>query len=269
MRDWMRMLGRLAAVVAVALLLVGLGAEATSAKDSKPRKVNDSGSEAAFKAECEIMDGEFFKVGSGPVSSCLWSNGGDTLCKNDGNDCTYTPPPPKRVTSGGARSPFVGTGGKATAGTGSRIAMMSGSADFQPAADDTMAAVPALFLGIEAPSPDEAAAAPDTILPVAAPAEAAGSAEPVADELVTLPVVGSPGDAPVVDLPVTTLPVEVPEEQPVIEVPVTTLPVEPPAGEPVVVDLPVTTLPVETAEEHPIIEVPVTTLPVEEPQGQP
>jgi hypothetical protein len=85
MNRTMRNMGRLAAVVAVALVLTGLGATVAGAKVTK---YPDPGSKAQFQWECELLGGTFTDTGDGNTW-CQTPDGKQILCDANGRDCHH------------------------------------------------------------------------------------------------------------------------------------------------------------------------------------
>jgi hypothetical protein len=105
MNRTMQTIGRLAAVLAVALILTGLGAKITDA--SVVTKWPDPGSKAQFKSECELLGGTFTDTGDGNTW-CQTPDGQQIVCDANGQDCHHISRPNPQDPDGPGDGSVVG-----------------------------------------------------------------------------------------------------------------------------------------------------------------
>src|SRR5215213_4245678 len=84
-----------AAVVGLAVLAVLCSGDQVNAEIKTD---TNNGSKAAFKSSCEstVLDGvpgAFVDSPKDGLTACVYGDGSKTTCNQQGNNCTYTPPP--------------------------------------------------------------------------------------------------------------------------------------------------------------------------------
>jgi hypothetical protein len=65
------------------------------------------GSKKTFEKGCKEMGGVFIDSPQDGLTACFYDDGSKHVCDTNGSNCTYYPPPPKKLVDSGLADPIV------------------------------------------------------------------------------------------------------------------------------------------------------------------
>jgi hypothetical protein len=93
--------------IVLGAIVLGLAVLAWAPVDGALAAPIGEGSKKSFQEGCKEMGGTFIDSPKDGLTACFYDDGSKHVCDTNGSQCTYYPPPPKKLMDTGLADPIV------------------------------------------------------------------------------------------------------------------------------------------------------------------
>ena len=93
--------------IVLSAVVLGLAVLGLAPVDGSLAAPIGEGSKSSFEKGCKGMGGVFIDSPQDGLTACFYDDGSKHVCDSNGSNCTYYPPPPKKLVDTGLADPIV------------------------------------------------------------------------------------------------------------------------------------------------------------------